>query len=137
MTKFFEPYSYNPDIARPVTEYPQLFSLATKTFVPLSEAKSASKFDGIHMEEVLNSITLATEAGVVPRDTWVKYFFGTKERCNEFFDELHAYGESNRVTDRWWNALDHIADVGEEYGFTTFEQISDRMREVAEESGQL
>lgn len=137
MTTFFEPYTYDASNAHPVIEYPHLFSVAAKTFVPLSEAKPTSGYDAIPMEEVLDSITLAAEAGVVPRDNWVKYIFGTKERCEAFFDELHAYGESHRVTDRWWSALEHIADVGEEYEFITFEQISDRMREVAEESGQL
>jgi hypothetical protein len=135
MTEVIRGYAFNN---RPVIAYPNLFDVASKKVIPLSEANRGEGTDRIEMHEVLDTITLAIEAGVVPRDSWVKFLFGTKERFAMFLEELDAYGDVFRLTDRWWAALEAIVDCGgDEAGHITFEDFAERLREAAEESGQL
>ena len=133
MTSTFKPYKFK---SRPVEKFPHIFDASTQTFTPLTKVKrNANDIDTFH--EVLDSITLAVEAGVVPSQKWMKFLFGTTKKFESFLDEMHLYGECNRPTDRWWTAFEAICDVGEEAGFTTFEEISARLRQAAEDSGQI
>jgi len=134
MTELIPGHTFN---LRPVVAYPHLFDANTKKVIPLSEAKPAKGENRIPEHEVLDTITLAVEAGIVPSESWVSFLFGTVEAFESFMEELEEYDEQFRIADRWWFALYKLANVIDEEGFISSQEIADKLRERAEETGQL
>ena len=93
------------------------------------------EFTEVH--EILDAITAAVEAGTIDTDNWVSQIFATTEVFDEFLEQYQGYEECFRTYDRWYWALFRIADNGDEEGFVTSQEIADRLREVAEETGQI
>lgn len=125
----FAPYNF---ATRPVQVYPTYWNADTQTFTPLSQVAGHHE-----VHEVLDSVTLAMEAGVVPRDAWLAYFFGSSDAFQGFMEHLESYDEVFRITDRWWMALARLTNTEDEEMFIHSQDIADRIRERAEESGQL
>lgn len=131
----FAGYKPLPVVPTPV---PQYFDPASKKLTPLSEVKF--EYDEEHHEvyEVLDSLTLALEAGVVSEKAWLKDIFGTPAAFEGFLEYFENYDESFRINDRWNSALALLGDtIHNEEGFITCQDIADRLREVARETGQL
>ncbi len=116
---------------RDVIAYPKFYDVKTNKFTPMGEATWQET------SQVLDCITLAVEAGVIKQTGWVKQIFGNKAAFESFAEVLAGYDELFRITDRWWQALAALAEVGDEEGFITCQDIVDVLTEYAEESGQL
>jgi hypothetical protein len=115
-----------------VDAYDEIFDTSTKTFKPLKT------FKGLEIHDMLNSIALAVEDGVVERDGWVKQIFTKKSVFNEFIDEFSSYDDCFRINDRWYAALQWLDGCpGDEAGFITCEDIADTLVASATESGQM
>lgn len=78
-----------------------------------------------NMDEVLDSIAAAVEAGAVDRNGFVKQFFGGAKVFEEFLFELATYEQVYRIRDPWHAALSRIADRVDEEGFVTGEEIAE------------
>lgn len=118
--------------SRKVTAYPAYWNAEAKTFTPLSKVKGHHE-----VHEVLDSLTLALEAGVVPKDGWLKFIFGTPTAFENFLEHLESYDEAFRITDRWWMALARLTGTVDEEGFIFCQDIADTLRERARKSNQL
>lgn len=105
------------------------FDAKSGKFTPFDE------FTEVH--EILDAITAAVEAGTIDTDKWVSQVFATTEVFNEFLEQYEGYEGLFRTYDRWYRALFRIADISDEEGFVTSQEIADRLREVAEETGQI
>lgn len=117
--------------------YPNYFNPETQVLTPVSKVK-LGKGQTHEVSEVLNSLTLALEAGVVSKEKWVKEVFGTTKAFEKFLEEFEYFGEWNRIWDRWWTALSVLGDtVYDEQGFTTSTEIAERLRYVAVDSNQM
>jgi len=121
-------YNFTP---RNVDVYEKIWDSKAKKVAPI---KSMEMFD-MHM--VLDSITHAVEAGVVDTLSWPQQFFAKKEVFQDFIDQLAEYDESFRITDQWWRALAVLADVGDEEGFISTEDISNELYIAAARDGLL
>jgi len=105
------------------------FDTASRKFKPFKE------YDYLH--ERLDAIAAAAEAGIIDEDKWVSQIFATTEVFEEFLEEYQDYDGCFRTYDRWYWALFRIARMLDEEGFVTSQEIADRLRKVAEESGQV
>ena len=109
-----------------------VYDLATKKFKPVIDMTD------IEVHSVLNAITLEVEAGNVQEESWVKHFFASKKSFIQFIKKLEEYDELSRITDQWWQALACLAgQPHEEEGFISCDEITTKLLEVAEETGQL
>lgn len=125
-------YQFTP---RPIVAYSRFYNSESKKFTPASKA-GPSDSGPLDLHELLDSITFAVEAGIVPVDGWLKFLFGTEKAFEEFLDELETYDETFRITDQWWTALSTIVGGQEEEGFITCADIAEGLREDARQSGQ-
>lgn len=105
------------------------FDPASKTFTPFKG------YTDVH--KVLDAMAAAVEAGTIDTDKWVSQIFASTADFEEFLDGYSAYDECYRTYDRWYLALFRIANRGDEEQFVTSQEIADKLREVAYESGQL
>jgi hypothetical protein len=99
--------------------------------------KPIKDIDDQEMHEILDSITLAVEAGALDNFLWPQQIFASKSVFIEFLKQLSGYDESYRVTDRWWTALSKICEICDEEGFVTGAQIADQLLDSAREDGKL
>jgi hypothetical protein len=121
-----------PVEATEVNAYDKIFDTSTRTFKPLTT------FKGLEMHEMLDSIALAVEAGVVEKDGWVKQIFTDKDVFKEFLREFAHYDKCFRVNDRWYAALQRLAGgPGDEEGFITCDDIVNELLDVTEADGQM
>lgn len=127
----YEPTIDSPDV------YPQYFDPTTGKFTPLSKVQ-LEPYEAHEVYQVLDSITLALEAGAVSEKHWLRELFGTPDAFEEFLEEFETYDECFRISDRWHAALALLGDsLLDHADFITCEDIADRLRDVARESGQL
>ena len=54
---------------------------------------------------MLDSMTLAVEAGGADNFLWPQLFFASKAAFADFLEAIDEYDECFRITDRWWMAL--------------------------------
>lgn len=117
--------------------HPVYFNPETQVLTPLSKVK-LGKGQAHEVSEVLDSLTLALEAGAVSKEKWVKEVFGTAKAFEKFLEEFEYFSEWNRIWDRWWTALSVLGDsVYDEQGFTTSTEIAERLRYIAVDSNQM
>lgn len=123
--------AYKPQIfpLKPNNKFGGFFT-ETNTIKPFSE-------HGADVYEILESITAAAEAGVVDRNRWVSQFFANSEVFDNFMENLESYDQCYRIVDQWYRALFHIVDLMDEEGFVTSAEIVEKLREQAQESGQI
>lgn len=83
----------------------------------------------VDVHEALDHITAAVEAGVVDRNRWASQLFADEDELEGFLEQLEAYDDCFRITDRWWTALAALANRGDEEGFISSAQVVDGLRE--------
>jgi hypothetical protein len=116
---------------RPVNVFPDIWDDKTKTVKPIKS------MDDIEVHDVLDSITLAVEAGAVSSFGWPQQFFASKKCFMEFLQQLQEYDDCYRITDRWWMALAKLAYKVDEEAFVSSREIADALIEDAQEYGLL
>jgi hypothetical protein len=90
-------------------------------------------FDESLINQMLDSLTAAVEAGLGTRETFLKDFFATDQDVQNFADALDEYsGEGTFwVNDRHFYAFINAAQAQEEHAVTYF-AMADRIRELFE-----
>ena len=116
---------------RDVTVYPAIWDEKKQKVKPIKS------MDDVEVCEVLDSIALAVEAGVVSSFHWPQQFFASKKSCMEFLQQLQEYDDCYRITDRWWMALAKLARKVDEEGFVSSREIANALIEDADEYGLL
>ncbi|OOG58029.1 hypothetical protein [Polaromonas sp. C04] len=117
---------------RAVQAYPHLIDAKALTITPMKKQPGA-----LNLHEILDTITLAVEAGIVEQKGWVKQFFANEAAFEDFISDVGDYDECFRITDRWWQALAALAEVIDEEGFVSSQEIADTLVEYATETSQL
>jgi len=107
----------------------EFFDYTAKRISPANDAED------IQIASILDAITLATEAGIVERTTWVKQFFANNAVFRVFLQELDEY--DFRINDRWHAALMKISDRKEEFNFVSNAEIAAGLFDAATKTGQL
>jgi hypothetical protein len=107
------------------------FDAKTMTFTPFQT------YERVHPHEVLDVITAAAEAGALDSEKWVSQVFGNTGIFEEFLEEYSEFDTTARTYDRWYQTLFHLAGLREEEGFVSSQEIADKLREVAEATGQI
>lgn len=90
-------------------------------------------FDESLINEMLDSMTAAVEAGLGTQATFLKDFFATDKDVQNFADALDDYADEGTfwVNDRHFNAFIHAALASEEHA-VTYSAMAERIRELFE-----
>jgi hypothetical protein len=90
-------------------------------------------FDESLINEMLDSMTAAVEAGLGEPATFIRDFFATDKDVQNFADALDDYADEGTfwVNDRHFNAFINAAQAGEEHA-VTYAAMADRIRELLE-----
>jgi hypothetical protein len=88
-------------------------------------------FDESLINEMLDSLTAAVEAGLGTRATFLQDFFASDEEVKNFADALDDYADEGTfwVNDRHFNAFIQAADADEAHA-VTYADMADRVREL-------
>lgn len=116
---------------RDIAVYPEIWDDKKKTLKPIKS------MDGLMVCEVLDSITLAVEAGALDNYKWPQQIFAKKAAFEAFIEELSEYDDCYRITDRWWSALSVICEGGDEEGFVSSYEIARELLAKAKEDGKV
>ena len=98
----------------------------TKTITPFSSG-DADERSGY---EYFDSITAATEAGLVDANNWPKQFFASRAVFNDFLHMLTEYEECYRISDRWYEAFMRLGQSADQEGFVSGREIASRFNEL-------
>jgi hypothetical protein len=93
--------------------------------------------DSEYLSDKLDAITNACEQGQLDSLTWVNQCFTDVDAFKLFIDQLAEYDQAFRINDRWYTALMRIADVYDEEGFISSQDIADQLYGQAGETGQV
>lgn len=129
MTKIqvYDPYMLE------VSHWEHLYNAKTGTF----EKFKLTPQDVPSLDQILDGITLAAEAGQLDDETWVKQVFHDKRHFDWFLGELSGYNVCFRINDRWYHALERlVGGPSDEEGFVTSEEIADALLQHARETKQ-
>lgn len=107
------------------------FDVKTRTFTKFST------WDRVEVHDLLDVLATAAEAGALDRDKWVSQVFATTDIFELFLEEYAEYDQCSRTYDRHYWALLALSGMTYEEGFVSSSEIADKLREVAEETGQL
>lgn len=90
-------------------------------------------FDESLINEMLDSMTAAVEAGLGTPATFLKDFFATDKDVQNFADALDDYSDEGTfwVNDRHFNAFINAAHADEEHA-VTYAAMAERIRELFE-----
>jgi hypothetical protein len=90
-------------------------------------------FDESLINQMLDSMTMAVEAGLGSSASFIKDFFATDKDVQLFADALDDYADEGTfwVNDRHFNAFLNAAPAGEEHA-VTYAAMADRIRELAQ-----
>lgn len=102
------------------------FDPGTKKFYKLSE-------ENCGLWQPMDAIAAAVEAGYVDEQNWPTQLFASPKALNAFLEELSGYDECYRIRDRWYFAFLRLADVYDEEGFITGQEIADVLGDRAQE----
>lgn len=108
----------------------------TGTLTPFKNI--SNDFDESLINQMLDSMTAALEAGLGSPSTFFKDFFATENDVENFADALdhYAYEGTFWVNDRHFNAFIRATNANEEHA-TTYSAMAERIRELLEfERGQ-
>lgn len=128
MTATIKGYKFQ---VRDIEVWPELWKDETKTITPLDS------MSGTAMHEVLDTLTIAVEAGVVNAFKWPQQFFASKPAFLEFIEQLEEYDDCYRITDRWWQALAALIGGSDEEGFVSAREIAETLARDVETNGLL
>jgi hypothetical protein len=103
------------------------------------EAKSFTKKfdDSAAVCDVLDTMTLAAEAGELDTAGFVEQVFQDSDSFDAFLEEFASYDECYRINDRWYNMLKQVIGFSEEEGFVTSRELSAALRQHAERTDQM
>lgn len=92
-------------------------------------------FDESLINQMLDSLTAAVEAGLGTRDNFLKDFFATEQDVQNFAEALDEYSAEGTfwVNDRHFYAFINAANAQEEHA-VTYDAMAERIRELAEQS---
>lgn len=140
-TPRFTPISYDGiDSNTPSGELPELLDRLQERggYDPrvgkLTPFKNISDdFDENLVNQMLDSLTAAVEAGLGSKETFLKDFFATDRDVQNFADALDDYSAEGTfwVNDRHFNAF-LCAAKAEEENAVTYSAMADRIRELSE-----
>ncbi|MFM2056386.1 MAG: hypothetical protein RLY71_771 [Pseudomonadota bacterium] len=135
--EYIEKYKFEPR-AIPHDDY--------KTLSQEEWTKSCEKFGGFNpytneitplkftakteVDDVLNHIVAALEAGVVHRTNWPKQLFSSKAACNKFVEATEEYFNCWRINDRWMMALENLVGLYDEGEGICGEHVAEAFREA-------
>lgn len=124
----FTGYTFTP---RSISVYPEIWDAEKKQLKAIKDMESFS----IH--EVLDSVVLAVEAGVVDNYLWPQQIFANRKAFESFIEQLSEYDDCYRITDQWWQALSVLAEYWNEEGFVSSSAIAERLFDAASDDGKL
>ena len=127
-TKLIPSYKHQ---VRPIGVYSNVFDTKTKTLKPIKS------MDDTDVTEVLDSITLAMQAGTVSAHGWPQQFFANRKAFEGFIQQLEGYDECFRITDEWWMALARLIGTEDEEGFISTRDMANAILDKAAEDGLL
>ena len=142
-TPRFTPISYDGILAdTPAADLPELlervesrggFDPRTGQLTPFKNI--SDDFDESLINQMLDSLTAAVEAGLGTRDTFLKDFFATEQDVQNFADALDEYSAEGTfwVNDRHFYAFINAANAQEEHA-VTYDAMAERIRELAEQA---
>ena len=92
-------------------------------------------FDESLINQMLDSLTAAVEAGFGTRDNFLNYFFATEQDVQNFAEALDEYSAEGTfwVNERHFYAFINAANAQEEHA-VTYDAMAERIRELAEQS---
>ena len=140
-TPRFTPISYDGiDKHTPAGELPELldrlgqrggYDPRTGQLTPFKNI--SDDFDESLINQMLDSMTAAVEAGLGTPATFVQDFFATNQDVQNFADALDDYADEGTfwVNDRHFNAFIHAAKASEEHA-VTYSAMAERIRELFE-----
>jgi|SRR5471032_1740121 len=110
------------------------YDTSTQTFIPFAEISD----DFAAVEEVLDAITAATEAGFIDTAKWVSQVFTEKKVLQKFLhDYAQSYKDMYRTHDRWWQAISQMIEWEDEDSFVEADDIAEKLWEQAQDTGQV
>jgi hypothetical protein len=142
-TPRFTPISYDGILAdTPAADLPELlervesrggFDPRTGQLTPFKNI--SDDFDESLINQMLDSLTAAVEAGLGTRDNFLKDFFATDQDVQNFADALDEYSAEDTfwVNDRHFYAFLNAANAQEEHA-VTYDAMAERIRELAEQA---
>ncbi len=142
-TPRFTPISYDGILAdTPAADLPELleriesrggFDPRTGQLTPFKNI--SDDFDESLINQMLDSLTAAVEAGLGTRDNFLKDFFATEQDVQNFADALDEYSAEGTfwVNDRHFYAFLNAANAQEEHA-VTYDAMAERIRELAEQA---
>lgn len=108
--------------------YPEIWDDKKKQFKPIES------MDNHDMYEVLDSITLAVEAGLTDSHNWPQQLFENQLALEAFLAQLSEYDDCFRINDRWAMALAHLAKSEEcEEGFGSGRDMAQTIEQFVNE----
>jgi hypothetical protein len=116
---------------RQICVYPEIWDAKKLQLIPIKE------IDSFEVCEVLDSIVLAVEAGVMDNFRWPQQIFANRNVFEEFVGQLSEYDECYRITDQWWRALAALCEVVDEESFVSSAEIADELLKTAHENGMI
>ena len=140
-TPRFTPISYDGiDHSTPAGELPELldrleqrggYDPRTGQLTPFKNI--SDDFDESLINQMLDSMTAAVEAGLGTTATFLQDFFATEQDIANFADALDDYADEGTfwVNDRHFNAFIHAAKASEEHA-VTYSAMAERIRELFE-----
>ena len=142
-TPRFTPISYDGILDdTPAADLPELlervesrggFDPRTGQLTPFKNI--SDDFDESLINQMLDSLTAAVEAGLGTRDNFLKDFFATEQDVQNFADALDEYSAEGTfwVNDRHFYAFLNAANAQEEHA-VTYDAMAERIRELAEQA---
>ncbi len=142
-TPRFTPTSYDDIQAdTPLADLPELleriesrggFDPRTGLLTPFKNI--SDDFDESLINQMLDSLTAAVEAGLGSRETFLKDFFATEQDVQNFAEALDEYSAEGTfwVNDRHFYAFINAANAQEEHA-VTYDAMAERIRELAEQA---
>ena len=139
----FTPTSYDGIQAdTPLADLPELleriesrggFDPRTGLLTPFKNI--SDDFDESLINQMLDSLTAAVEAGLGSRETFLKDFFATEQDVQNFADALDEYSAEGTfwVNDRHFYAFTNAANAQEEHA-DTYDAMAQRIRELADQA---
>lgn len=98
----------------------------------------ASGAGSLYLHQMLDTLAFGVMHGRLNSRTWVRTVFKDEEAFDWFLEELSTYEEQFRIRDPWWWALANLAEhETEESGFSTAEEMAQRVSDFARETSQV
>jgi hypothetical protein len=118
-------------VPRQICVYSEIWNEKKLQLIPIKE------MDNFDVCEVLDSIVIAVEAGVMDKFRWPQQIFANRNAFEEFVSRLSEYDECYRITDQWWRALAALCEIVDEESFVSSSEIASELLKSAHEDGKF